>query len=139
LKSFKIDNQGGFSSYDNSKIAVSAKPKEESKYASVTSDAGELIVDNNSADKGFSSAMNSWMSKAIDSTKFIAGKVGELELGSTLINTTSSVAEKGSILVDKATEAAVNTFYIKKINFLHEKIFFIILYYLFIELKSLIF
>jgi len=108
LKSFKIDNQGGFSTYDNTKLQVSAsKPKEESKFSSVSSsEPGEFIIDS-STDKGFSSALNSWMSKAIDSTKFIAGKVGELELGSTLMNTTSVVAEKGSNLVDKAAEAAV--------------------------------
>jgi hypothetical protein len=110
LKSFKIDNQGGFSSYDNSKLPLSAsKPKEENKFVSIssTSEAGDIIAEN-SPDKGFSSALNSWMSKGIDSTKFFAGKVGELDLGSTIMNTTSVVAEKGSNLVDKATEAAVN-------------------------------
>lgn len=85
-----------------------SKIKEENKFVSVSSnnDAGEIIEDN-LTDKGFSSALNSWMSRAIDSTKFFAGKVGELG-GSTIINTTSVVAEKGSNLVDKATEAAVN-------------------------------
>lgn len=85
-----------------------SKPKEENKFVSISSssDAGE-IMEENSSDKGFSSALNSWMSKAIDSTKFIAGKVGELELGSTIMNTSSVFAEKGSNLVDKATEAAV--------------------------------
>ncbi len=109
MKSFKIDNQGGFSSYDNAKLPLSAsKSKEENKFVSISSNSETGgIIEENPSDKGFSSALNSWMSKAIDSTRFIAGKVGELDLGSTIMNTTSSVAEKGSNLVDKATEAAV--------------------------------
>lgn len=89
-----------------------SKSKEESKFVSISSssEAGE-IVEENSPDKGFSSALNSYMSKAIDSTKFFAGKVGELDIGSTIMNTTSVVAEKGSNLVDKATEAAVKLIY----------------------------
>lgn len=61
----------------------------------------------NGEDGGFSSSLNSWMGKAIDSTKYIAGKVGGLELGSTLLSTGNVVAETGSNLVDQATEAAV--------------------------------
>lgn len=65
------------------------------------------MIKDNDKDLGFTSALNSWMSTAIDNTKFLAGKVGELEIGTKLMNTGNVVAEQGSNLVDKATEVAV--------------------------------
>ena len=52
------------------------------------------------------------MSSAISNTKFLAGKVGEFEIGTKLMNTGNVVAESGSNLVDKAAEVAVNIFLI---------------------------
>lgn len=114
MKSFKIDNQGGFSSYDNSKLALSPKKKfkeEEAKFSSVSSTVETLEPLDVSADKGFSSALNSWMNRAMDSTKYIAEKVGELDLGTKLISTSNVIAEKTSNLVDKAAEVAVRILY----------------------------
>lgn len=57
---------------------------------------------------GLTSIISSWLNKAIDSSKYFVNKVGELELGSKLIDVTSLVAETTSILFDRTAELAVN-------------------------------
>jgi hypothetical protein len=47
------------------------------------------------------------MSKAISNTKFLAGKVGEMDIHTKLLETGNEFAKKGSNLVDKATEYTV--------------------------------
>jgi hypothetical protein len=68
---------------------------------SVSSDQGTEV------DGRFAGALNNWMSNAVNSTKYIANKVGEMEIGSKIINTGNVVAETGSNIVYKGTEAAV--------------------------------
>lgn len=106
-----MDNVGGFSTYDSVKLAINNPKikKEEDKFASVSSENNEIIPDGEK-DSGFTSALNSWMSTAINSTKLLAGKVGELEIGTKIINTGNVLGEQGSNLVDKATEVAVRFF-----------------------------
>ena len=111
LKSYKIDNQGGFNTYDPRKTPlVSKKSKDDNKFASISSENN-----NNGEDGGFSLSFNGWFSGVVNSTKFLAGKVGELDIGSTIINTGNIFIDKGSYILNKATEASVrNKFFIQK-------------------------
>ncbi len=91
------------SASDTNKYA-SIKPgaKKDEKFKSVTSDEPEPELDS-----GFIGGLNAWMSKAVNSTKYMASKVGDLEIGNKIITTGSAVAETGSNFVTKGTEAAV--------------------------------
>jgi hypothetical protein len=92
------------SSNDASKyVQIKSSTKKDEKVKSVTSDDPETEVDS-----GFIGGLNNWMSKAINSTKFIASKVGDMEIGNKIINTGSVVAETGSNIVTKGVEASVS-------------------------------
>lgn len=73
------------------------------KFKSVTSDQDE-------EDTSFIGGLNNWLSKPINLTKYIAGKIGEggVEIGSTIINTGNKIGETGSSIVNRGTAAAVS-------------------------------
>lgn len=74
----------------------------EDKYKSISNSTPDL-----ESEEGFLNQLNNWMFNAINSTKFIANKFGEMEIGNTIINTGSAVVETGSTIIDKGTQAAV--------------------------------
>lgn len=47
-------------------------------------------------ENSFKNMLNVWMSKAYDSTKFIAGKVGELDIGGKVVSVGNAVLDKGT-------------------------------------------
>jgi hypothetical protein len=109
LKSLSVDNYNPNSdSTKYSSISKSGVKSHGDKLKSLKSVSSDKEPE---LDVGFVGALNNWMSNAVNSTKYIANKVGELEIGSKIINTGSVVAETGSSIVNKGTEVAV-TFYI---------------------------
>ena len=111
LKGLGIDTNSSSLSDSNKYASVSKsgtkvnKDKEVDKFKSVTSSDDKEVSD---VDSGFIGGLNNWMSKAVDSTKFIAGKVGDMELGNKIMTTGNVIGETGSNIVNKGTEAAVN-------------------------------
>lgn len=85
------------------------------KYGSISSTGARLEssmrveTDLNRISTGFIGDLNRWMAKPVNSVKFIANKVGKggFEIGSRIISTTQVMAQRGSDIVTKGTEAAV--------------------------------
>lgn len=78
------------------------------KYKSISSN--QLMPEDD--DKGFVNLFNNWMTKAYDSTKYLAEKVGELDIS-------NKIGETGSTILNKGTEISKSetvTSWAKKAN-----------------------
>lgn len=91
-----------------SKNGVKANNNTDEKFKSISSSD----VDDENVDPGFRGALNNWMSKPVNSIKFIANKVGEMEIGSKIYYTGSAITETGSNIVTKGTEFSVYKLYL---------------------------
>jgi hypothetical protein len=107
LKGLGVDNYSGNVISDSNKYASVSKSGTKTKEEKIKSVTSSDDKEHQEVDSGFVGGLNNWMSKAINSTKFIAGKVGEMELGSKIMTTGNVVAETGSNIVTRGTEAAV--------------------------------
>ena len=67
------------------------------KFQSISSCGSEPISDD---DKSMMSLLNNWMTRAYDSTKTLATKVGELEIQKKIVGA-------GTAILDKSTEISV--------------------------------
>jgi hypothetical protein len=103
LKNLSADN---YTASDSMKYGStqnpSAKKSNEDKFKSISNTAPDI-----EGEEGFVTQLNNWMFNAINSTKYIANKFGELEIGNKIMNTGTVVAETGSTIIDKGTDVAV--------------------------------
>jgi hypothetical protein len=107
LKGLGVDKSSSVISDSNKYSSVSkggtktGSGMKEDKFKSVSSS------DDIETDKGFVGGLNDWMSKAVNSTKYVAEKIGDLEIGSKIYNTGNVIGETGSSFVNKGTEFSV--------------------------------
>jgi hypothetical protein len=105
LKSLNADTYSGIpDSSKYSSISTNGVKPGDDKFKSVSSDGDPGESGN---DSGFIGQLNSWMGHAYGSTKYIAGKVKDMEIGTKIINTGSVFTNAGGAILDKGTEAAV--------------------------------
>jgi len=104
LKNLSADNYTNSDTlkYGSSQNQAIKASNNEDKFKSISNTAPDI-----EGEEGFVTQLNNWMFKAINSTKIIANKFGDLEIGNKIINTGSVVAETGSNIIDKGTDVAV--------------------------------